>query len=157
MAPDIAWLADPFTGGLVEVTMNPSQGPVLQVYGGTGLACTMFSALWAIANQEAGSPLGQAAPYLYSMPKGAITDMLPLHSKTNPVAWIYSSATDRTLVETDYGFVGISAVWNQGGQVNEVFFGDNLFAGPSTPGWDYLSGLGAPNPKPFADFFNPAH
>jgi hypothetical protein len=30
----------------------------------------MFSALWAIANQEAfGGPLGQAAPYLYSMPK----------------------------------------------------------------------------------------
>ncbi len=38
----------------------------------------MFSALWAIANQEAGSPLGQAAPYLYSMPTGIITTSCPI-------------------------------------------------------------------------------
>ena len=40
----------------------------------------MFSALWAIANQEAGYPLGQAAPYLYSLPKGAIFDVVPYSS-----------------------------------------------------------------------------
>jgi hypothetical protein len=38
----------------------------------------MFSALWAIANQEAGAPLGQAAPYLYSLPAGGASAFHPL-------------------------------------------------------------------------------
>lgn len=156
MAPDIAWLADAFTGGIVEFTPGAvQQPPVLAVYGGTGLACTMFSALWAIANQEAGSPLGQAAPYLYSMPKGIITDMVAINSATNPVSWIYYSNT--------YGFQWLfgeseayDAIWNQSGIVNLTIMGNNLFAGPPGPGWDYITGLGAPNPKTFADYFNSA-
>jgi hypothetical protein len=51
----------------------------------------MFSALWAIANQEAGVPLGQAAQYLYSLPPGAITDVVPVGSKTNVTASIRES------------------------------------------------------------------
>ena len=70
--PDISWLADPFTGAVIVISI-PGQLPeqVYQVVGGTSLATPMFSALWAIANQEAlaggGTELGQAAPYLYTM------------------------------------------------------------------------------------------
>jgi subtilase family serine protease len=85
--PDIAWLADPFTGGVIAIS-EPFVSPQLEwtVYGGTSLATPMFSALWAIANQEAGVPLGQAAQYLYSMPAGTITDVVPVGSTTNDTA-----------------------------------------------------------------------
>jgi hypothetical protein len=52
----------------------------------------MFSGLWAIANQEAQfnnkPPLGQAAPYLYSLPSSAIYDIVPVTSKNNVTATI---------------------------------------------------------------------
>ena len=90
--PDISWLADPFTGVAILISV-PGQLPeqVWQVWGGTSVACPMFSALWAIANQEAGVPLGQAAQYLYSLPPGAITDVVPVGSKTNVTASIRES------------------------------------------------------------------
>jgi subtilase family serine protease len=78
MVPDVSWLADPFTGVAIAITI-PGQEPaqVWEVVGGTSLACPMFSALWAIANQAAGAPLGQAAQYLYSMPAATLTDVVP--------------------------------------------------------------------------------
>jgi hypothetical protein len=51
----------------------------------------MFSALWAIANQEAGASLGQAAPYLYSLPAGAIYDIVPVTSATNVTGTVQDS------------------------------------------------------------------
>src|SRR5580698_3783965 len=86
--PDVSWLADPYTGAAILISI-PGQTPeqVWQVYGGTSLATPMFSALWAIANQEAvaggGTELGQAAPYLYSLPAGAVYDVAPVTSATN--------------------------------------------------------------------------
>ena len=79
--PDIAWLADPYTGVVIAISV-PGQVPeeVWQVWGGTSVACPMFSALWAIANQEAGAPLGQAAQYVYSLPAGAVTDICLLYT-----------------------------------------------------------------------------
>lgn len=102
--PDVSWLADPFTGAVItftEVGVFPPQ--VFEVIGGTSLSCPMFSALWAIANQAAGRTLGQAAPYLYSLPAGAITDVVPFTTtqapaKENVTASIQeSSTTTKTL------------------------------------------------------------
>jgi subtilase family serine protease len=92
--PDISWLADPFTGGVIAISV-PFQIPSLtwQVWGGTSLACQMFSALWAIANQEAGAPLGIAAPYLYSLPAGAVTDIVSVSIPHNVTGSIQESAT----------------------------------------------------------------
>jgi subtilase family serine protease len=87
--PDISWLADPFTGG--EIVTSSGGRLVVQVIGGTSLSAPMFSGLWAIANQEAGMPLGQVAPYLYSMPAGTITDILPQTSPTNLIGTIEDS------------------------------------------------------------------
>src|SRR5215471_4551188 len=82
--PDVSWLADPFTGVVILITV-PGQLPpqVWQVFGGTSVACPMFSALWAIANQKAQAPLGLAAPYMYSLPPGAVTDIVPVSSGQN--------------------------------------------------------------------------
>ena len=90
--PDIAWLADPYTGVVIAISV-PGQVPeeVWQVWGGTSVACPMFSALWAIANQEAGAPLGQAAQYVYSLPAEAVTDIVPVSSPGNVKASIKDS------------------------------------------------------------------
>ena len=164
--PDISWVADPFTGPIIEVTIPGVYPQILEVIGGTSASCPMFSALWAIANQEAGVPLGQAAPYLYSMPKGTITDVLPVGSPTNVTAAVSTSpkhtdtfsatALAEPLVNTK---VFYSAIWNYPGIADTPYvltFGTDSGL-TVTPGWDNVTGLGTPNGKAFADYFNPAH
>ncbi len=75
--PDISMVADPQTG--LELIVTPDSVPghpqFVEVFGGTSLSAPMFSAMWALANQAAGSgPLGQAAPLL--------TTCLPVPSPT---------------------------------------------------------------------------
>lgn len=177
--PDISWLADPYTGGVILITV-PGQVPaqVWQVWGGTSLACPMFSALWAIANQEAGAPLGFAAPYLYSLPAGAIADIVPVSSSTNVVGTITNtSGTKRYNANMVLGGSSpgkfVSALWDYPSlQSTElvISFGMDCSAFPEfgeTPcnvpsalktktGWDNVTGVGTPNAKAFADAFAPA-
>lgn len=96
LLPDISWLADPFTGVAIAITV-PGQEPaqVFEVVGGTSLATPMFAALWAIANQAAGAPLGQAAQYLYSMPATTITDVVPVAGAKNVTAVIQDASGTR--------------------------------------------------------------
>jgi hypothetical protein len=90
--PDVTWLADPFTGALVAYTISGVFPPlVYQVFGGTIVSCPMFSALWAIANQVAGKPLGQAAPYLYTLPAGAIRDIVPFGTEHTKLSQAFRS------------------------------------------------------------------
>jgi hypothetical protein len=125
----------------------------------------MFSALWAIANQEAGAPLGQAARYLYSMPAGTITDVLPVGSSTN----VSGSVTD-TVFGTRVFSAGLlaaplagtttyySALWDYPLRQNTTYlltFGTDTGLQTGT-GWDNVTGLGTPNGQAFADYFNPA-
>lgn len=166
LLPDISWLADPYTGGVIAITY-PFQFPptIFQVYGGTSLSCPMFSGLWAIANQEAGAPLGQAARYLYSMPAGTITDVVPKNSLTNVTGTItdpyfgttsYSAAQLAGPLEGNTKF--LSALWDVPleNETLVVSFGTDTGL-MTTPGWDDVTGLGTPNGKAFADYFNPAH
>jgi subtilase family serine protease len=81
--------ADPYTGNEIIITADsvPGHPQEVDVLGGTSLSCPMFSGLWAIANQAAiqagiGTPLGQAAPLLYHLPAGAITDVNVTASQT---------------------------------------------------------------------------
>ncbi len=165
--PDISWLADPFTGGVIVVS-TPTQFPpqVWSVYGGNGLATPMFSALWAVANQEAGTPLGQAAPYLYSMPSTIITDIVPYGSADDPTAVVQesSSSTQRFdpaaalyVTEPQFGNKFYSALWdNPYGAENTTWvlsFGQDYFF-KAAVGWDEVTGVGAPSDaKAFADWF----
>jgi subtilase family serine protease len=165
LLPDISWLADPFTGAVIVIS-EPFQYPsqVYEIYGGTSLACPMFSALWAIANQEAGVALGQAAPYLYSMPASTILDVKPVGSSTNVTATYKESATVTDIytaadlagpLENTRAFV--STIWNY--PLNEdttyiLTFGTDSGL-TTTAGWDNVTGLGVPNGKAFADHFKP--
>ncbi len=177
--PDVSWLADPFTGGVIAITV-PGQVPSLvwQVWGGTSLACPMFSALWAIANEEAAVPLGQAAPYLYTLPAGAVTDIVPVSAKHNVTGSIQESATT-TVPYTAAQMLGgsikgkfVSAIWDYPtfqDTALDISFGTDCSAqGPSffygtlctdpSPlrtkvGWDNVTGVGTPNAMVFADAF----
>jgi subtilase family serine protease len=162
--PDISWLADPLTGG--EVVIFDGFGEVVTVSGGTSLAAPMFSGLWAIANQEAGEPLGQAAPYLYTMPADAITDIMPLEEPTNPTAVIQDSTGFHHFTAPElakFGFFPLtlptgfySAIYqNPGDQSWDILaFGVSPVL-KVKKGWDDLTGLGTPNGEAFADFFAP--
>ncbi len=161
--PDVSWLADPYTGAYIAIS-EPGTIPELQytVYGGTSLACPMFSALWAIANQIAGTPLGQAAPYLYAAPS-LVTDILPVSSKNNVTGTVvdssgtttYSAASLAAPLENTTSF--ISALWNYPLYEDTAFvltFGTDSGL-TVTKGWDNVTGLGVPNAKGFPTYFKP--
>jgi subtilase family serine protease len=164
LLPDIAWIADPFTGVVIAITENGVYPPLEWFpIGGTSVACPMFSGLWAIANQEAGTALGQAARYLYSMPASTITDIVPVGSSTN----VTGSVTDESGTTAysaselaqplDNTTVFYDALWNiplNQGTVELVTFGTDTHL-QTAPGWDDVTGVGVPNPKAFADFFKP--
>lgn len=162
MLPDVSWLADPYTGAYIAIS-EPGVIPELQyqVYGGTSLACPMFAALWAIANQEAGEPLGQAAPYLYSMTSKEIIDIVPYSQKTNVSGFIkdadgtenYSQMRLAAPLEGTTSFV--SAVWDiplyEDTSALLTFGTDTGLK--TAKGWDDVTGVGVPDGKAFADYF----
>jgi subtilase family serine protease len=181
--PDISWLADPTTGAAILISVPGVEPPqVWEVVGGTSLATPMFSGLWAIANQEAqfggGPPLGQAAPYLYSLPAGAIHDIVPVTSKHNVTASIQeSTGTNKYNASEVLGGAAaenfVSAMWDDPYEAFTVvvysFGSDCTDALPTrlndgTPcntqalatkkGWDNVTGVGTPNAQAFADYFH---
>ncbi len=180
LLPDVSWLADPFTGAAILISI-PGQVPeqVWQVWGGTSLATPMFSGLWAIANQEAGEPLGDAAPYLYSMPAGTIYDIVPINSKFDVTASIKESAKLTNNYNANDVMGGssptnfVSAIWDDpdfqatpivisfGTDCTTIVgFGITPCGTPASlktkTGWDNVTGVGVPNAKAFADAFAPA-
>ena len=165
--PDVSWLADPFTGVAVLIS-EPTQIPeqVWYAVGGTSVSTPMFSALWALANQEAGAALGQAAPYLYSMPPTTITDIVPYTPGNNVTAVIEesNSVTHRynaaKTLEVDEPLFGgfYSTIWNYPFEEDTaivVSFGKTYYM-TTKVGWDNITGVGTPNAKAFADWFAPA-
>jgi subtilase family serine protease len=185
--PDVSWLADPYTGAAILISI-PGQVPeqVWEVAGGTSLATPMFSALWAIANQEAlaggGTQLGQAAPYLYSMPTGAVYDIVPVKSKYDVTASIEeSNVTNKydangvmsgLLSGGASGKNFVSAIWDypySAFTAVAISFSTDCSVLPETSldgtscndpaalhtkkGWDNVTGVGTPNAQAFADFF----
>jgi len=152
LVPDIAFVADPFTG--VEVVLTPPGGsqPGIEVVGGTSLACPAFSALWAISTQAAGTSLGQAAPILYGLPADAITDVVAANGPDNVTGTIHQPPSPPTFESAD----ALAAPLG-----NTTEYVSTLFNGASTrwyvltfgtdsslttgPGWDNVTGLGTPN------------
>jgi subtilase family serine protease len=83
LTPDISWVADPYTGVEFIYTGDAQGDQYIDVIGGTSASTPMFSALWAIASQNAHHRLGQAAPLLYKLPTPAITDVVTPSSSNN--------------------------------------------------------------------------
>jgi len=164
MLPDIGYVADSFTGVEVVLT-DPSVGPTIGVVGGTSLSCPMFSALWAIANQAAGTWLGQASPLLYNLPSDAITDILAVSSPNNVTGTVtiphmppYTESAD-SLVQplentTDY----ISTVYNSPFSTRWFVLSFGTDTSLTTgPGWDNVTGLGTPNGATFVNDIVASH
>jgi subtilase family serine protease len=182
--PDISWLADPTMGVAILISIPGFTPPqVWQVVGGTSVATPMFSALWAIANQEAQfnnkPPLGQAAPYLYSMPAGTIYDILPIATSKHNVTESIQDSSGTTKYNASQVFDGpaqinypfLSALWDYPYETETLVvygfdtdcqiphdfstttFCDDATALSTKPGWDNVTGMGVPNAKKFADYF----
>jgi subtilase family serine protease len=152
--PDVSALADPFTGIPVVLTQKGHRDLLLEI-GGTSLASPIFSALWAIAQQKAGHPLGQAAPTLARMQTG-LTDVVQTHSplylrgsittkkgttaySARNLFWPWSRPT-RGFVAALFNFH-----WQSGSVTTEGWaFGlDRTLV--VRPGWDDVTGFGTPN------------
>lgn len=153
--PDVGFLADPFTG--VEIVIDDGTGTggqVVEVFGGTSLACPMFSAMWALANQAAGvGPLGQAAPLLYGLPADAFSDVQQIGSATDPTG-VVTFPPFKPVFESAKSLAQplgntknfVSALYNSPFSTRwfVLTFGTDTSL-TTGPGWDNVTGLGTPN------------
>jgi subtilase family serine protease len=153
--PDVSALADPYTGVPLVVTQEGEQGLFLGV-GGTSLASPIFTAFWAIANQNSAKALGLAGPAVAGLSVGQIADVLP---RTSPTS--VSGTVIDTNGSTNYSIYGLfkgqlysntgftSAAWPLGeGEVLAIGFGLDSSLTVGT-GWDNATGYGTPNGLPF--------
>jgi subtilase family serine protease len=146
--PDIAAIADPYTGGVMVYYGE------IGTIGGTSLACPVFSAIVALASEKAGAPLGQLAPLLATLPKGAINDVLPVTSPDNVVGFevTTSGATFYTAAELSAPLGNTtkfySALYQQDGDNTGIWLVQTFGTDSSLtvkPGWDNVTGWGSPN------------
>jgi subtilase family serine protease len=163
--PDISMNADPETGNEIIVTPTsvPGDEQLVEVFGGTSLSTPMFSAFWSIANQAAAAeglgPLGNAAPILYELPDGAITDVNVKAADTllNVTGTIFNPPNPPSF-QSAAALAGpqppttrfVSALFQSSTSTRwDVFtFGtDSSLA--TGPGWDNVTGLGTPNGMTF--------
>jgi subtilase family serine protease len=154
--PDISWVADPYTGVEIIYSADAAGHLGIEVIGGTSLACPIFTALYGIATQSAHHLLGQAAPRLYRLPPGAITDVTNVSSQNNVTGTIRDAGgkdpiNSWELAAPLYNLPSfISALYNSpfSGNWFVLTFGlDTTLA--VGPGWDPATGLGTPNPPNF--------
>jgi subtilase family serine protease len=154
--PDISMLADSFTGAEFIETVDGQLG--VGVVGGTSLATPMFSAVMAIAAQKAGHGLGQAAPLVYNLPAGAVSDV-PAQSSANNVTGVINGnpvSADSLAAPlgntTDY----VSALYNSPFSTRwfVLTFGTDTSL-TTGPGWDNVTGVGTPNGWNFVNALAP--
>jgi subtilase family serine protease len=158
LLPDIAFLADPFTGVELIIT-DPSVGqPVVTVIGGTSLASPMFSALMAIASEKAEHGLGQAAQLVYTLPAGAVTDVTAVSSGANVTGVIDGSPQTADSLASPLGNTTsyFSALYNSPFSTRwfVITFGTDTSL-TTGPGWDNVTGVGTPNGLNFINAIAP--
>jgi subtilase family serine protease len=131
--PDIAMDGDPNTGMLVGETQTFPDGSVRYSeyrIGGTSLASPLYAGVEALADQAAGRSHGFANPAIYALSGGAavrdIKDKAPVAGVAR-VDYVNSvDAADGTLATMRY-------------------LDDELGSIHIGPGWDTITGVGAPN------------
>jgi subtilase family serine protease len=156
--PDVSALADPYTGFGIIYTDSGVQYAQAGI-GGTSLASPIFTAIWAIADQYNGKPLGQASPLIAKLKSGEILDVAPppptvtiynasgtIHGDSGTT--FYSSADLYSgLLYTTTDFV--STIWNiSSSTAYGLSFGTDSSL-TVTKGWDNVTGFGEPNGLPF--------
>jgi hypothetical protein len=147
----------------VFVFTDKTKGQVVATVEGTGIACSIFSGIWALANQHAHRALGQAAPLISRMPAHAFHDIVAVGSATDPSgifvdplgnqsSWTPAAVFAPYPVPSNF----FSAILNdRQGQVTTspdvwAIWGWGL-GGTLTvaPGWDNMTGFGTPNGMAF--------
>ncbi len=151
--PDVSALADPYTGVPIVITFDGTQY-VEYGWGGTSLSCPLFSAIWAIANEVAGAPLGQAAPLIASLPS-SVQDVLPKSdaSADNVTGTIQDSSGTTTYSASEilggtafvYGNKQFtSTIWEEDPE-DFIDFGFGVDSSLTVKkGWDNATGWGSP-------------
>jgi subtilase family serine protease len=159
--PDISMLGDPFTGAEIIITLDNQL--LVGVVGGTSLSTPMFSGVMAIAAQKNGHVgLGQAAPLLYNLPAGAVSDVAPFSSPDNVTGTITVNGAPTSLtaeqlaapLQNTTSFY--SALYNDPSSAAwyVLTFGTDSSL-TVTPGWDNVTGVGTPNGAPFVNAIVP--
>jgi subtilase family serine protease len=122
VVPDVAMLADPLTGFLVGMTTNGTyaESPT----GGTSLACPLFAATMALAEQHVGKSFGFANPRLYAAHDKAFRDIVP---NSTPQGVVISRSQGNVFGTIDYAGQSIK----------------------TAVGYDNVTGLGAPDGQNF--------
>lgn len=154
--PDVSADADPLTGVPVVETTGGTQYALAGV-GGTSLASPIFSAIWAIASQYNGKPLGLAAPAVAGLQKGDVTDVVDTSDLSpDSLSGTIVDQNGSTSYSTNALFAGqtpslaqtnfLAAITNLH-QLHSAFavtFGadSSLTVGE---GWDNVTGFGEPN------------
>jgi subtilase family serine protease len=148
--PDVSALADPQTGVPIVITVDHAQEVEFD-WGGTSLSCPIFTGFWALANQKAGSSLGQAAPAIAALPYGGVQDVLPTtdSTPTNLTGIITDQNGSTTYSASDlfseflYGNKGFtSAFWPPSPYIDIGFGLDSSLT--VHHGWDNVTGFGTP-------------
>ena len=143
VVPDVAAVADSGTGFLVGQTQTWPDGTVRYGefrVGGTSVACPVFAAIQALAEQAQGSPLGFANPAIYQ--------------RYNTPA--YHDVTDSPLgpqttlaqVRVDY-HDGVDDAYGQDVSLRTMGHDSSLHA---TTGYDDVTGVGSPAPGYLASY-----
>jgi subtilase family serine protease len=155
--PDVSALADPYTGFVIIYTTGGEQFSQAGI-GGTSLASPIFTAIWAIADEWNGKPLGLASIPVSRLKAGQITDVFPNTDLNweDPAGTIYDSG-GATPYSTDGLFSGLtftqtefpSAVWPFDSEDAAVLSFGTDSSLTVTPGWDNVTGYGEPNGLPF--------
>src|SRR4029077_18281105 len=119
----------------------------------------MFSGLMAIAAEKAGHGLGQAAQLVYSLPAGAVSDIVPVGSPNNVTGVINGSTietADALAAPLDGTTTYYSTLFQSPASTRwDVFtFGtDSSLA--TAVGWDNVTGVGTPNGWNFVNALAP--
>jgi subtilase family serine protease len=149
--PDVSALSDPYTGFPIVVTSGGTQF-IEFGWGGTSLGCPIFTAFWALANEKAGTPLGQAAPLIASIP-GSVQDVLPTtDSSPNNLTGSITDSSGTTTYSASALFDGAlyrnkgftSTIWELD-STDFVDFGFGIDSSLTVKrGWDNATGYGTP-------------
>jgi subtilase family serine protease len=159
VVPDIAMLADPLIGLLVGETILTSTPPVdpgctelsstleycESPIGGTSLATPMFAGVLALVNEarfrDGKGPVGFVNPALYSLRVGQEwfddAPILDVNAPSRPIGGLIGIQGYNNIA----GFFTVDSNLNANGNVVEN--ADSSLR--STPGYDVVTGLGAPN------------
>ena len=136
--PDIAMDADPTTGMLIGITQTFPNGERYGEYriGGTSLASPLMAGMQALASEQAGDRLGFANPQIYRMARNGGAGLSDITADND----------GRANVRPDYA----NGLNPKDGILYSIRTLDDDSSLRTAPGWDTVTGVGAPNGGYFA-------